>query len=195
MTRFRILQAGRLPLDTRICDPDEGRPARVSMESPARDVMTDLRRTRAVTIGPDATIDNALQRMIHAGVRLLLVTDEDDRVTGLITARDVMGEKPVRVASEERIPRDAVRVGQIMVPQGHIQVLDLGEVERSTVGDVVLTLREAGRQHALVLEPGEPPMIRGIFSVSQIGRQLGVEIEATGVLQSFAELEHLLGAS
>jgi CBS domain containing-hemolysin-like protein len=192
MTRFRPLHRTRLLPGTLICPFDSGLSARVEITDPALAVMTDLRRVPAVTIPADSAIDVAMQRMMHAGVRLLLVLGEYAAVVGLVTARDIMGEKPVRIAAANRIPRDAVKVGEIMVPEGQIEVLDLAEVGRSAVGDVVLTLREAGRQHALVMEAGDPPQIRGIFSISQIGRQLGVKIQSTAVVQSFAELEHLL---
>ncbi|SBP86701.1 CBS domain-containing protein [Thiomonas delicata] len=195
MTIYRNLHPKSLPPHARICETDLGRPARVDMDTPATAVMTDLRRVPAVTIAPDATVETAQERMIHARVRLLLVTAPGGEVLGLITARDLLGEKPIRVAVDDGVARDAVTVARVMVPRERIQVLDYGEVQHSSVGDVVMTLREAGRQHALVLEQGPVPVIRGIFSTTQIGRQLGSPIEASERPQSFAEVEHLLAAS
>lgn len=172
----------------------EEEPRRVTVDSSALDVMTDLRRVQVITVEPEERADVALQQMIHAGVRLLLVTSPTDQVVGVLTARDVMGERPVKVASEERIPRDQVRVEQIMTPQENIDALNLVDVKRARVGDIVVTLRAAGRQHALVMEQtphGE--IVSGIFSVTQIGRQLGVEISPAGHAQSFAELAKHLG--
>jgi hypothetical protein len=81
-----------------------------------------------------------------------------------------------------------------MVPQQHIEVLDYAEVLRSTVAEIVLTLRHSGRQHALVLEADGKPVVRGIFSAVRVGRQLGVELQASGQMQSFAELEQAIAA-
>ena len=106
-----------------------------------------------------------------------------------------MGEKPVRLAAEDHIARDDIKVQNIMVPLGQIDVLDFPEVERSTVGDIVLTLRKAGRQHALVREETTHGFeIRGIFSISQIARQLGVTLQSNDVVQSFAGLEQLIAS-
>lgn len=166
---------------------------RVTLDSPALEVMTDLRRVPVVTVEPEELADAALQRMIKAGVRLLLVTTPTEEVLGVLTARDVMGERPVKVALSERIPRAAVTVEQIMTPLEHIDALSLEDVKEARVGDIVVTLRAAGRQHALAMEKtsaGET--ICGIFSVTQIGRQLGVEISPAGQAQSFAELAKLL---
>lgn len=188
----RILHHKPLPVGASVIAFDHGRPGSVTPESPATDVMTDLRHTPAFTTEPDTSANQALQKMMHAGVRLLLVTNTAGQVVGLITARDLMGEKPVRAATENQIPRDAVTVAQCMVSQQHIEVLDYAEVLRSTVAEVVLTLRHSGRQHALVLESDGLPCVRGIFSIVRIGRQLGVELPSSGRLQSFAELEQLI---
>ncbi len=195
MTRFRALQRHGLQPDTRVCLFDNGLPLSLTPEDSALKSMTDLRRVPAASIKPEASIDQAMQRMIHMSVRLLLVLDDLGVLVGLITARDIMGEKPVRLAAEEHIPRDNIQVQSIMVPLGQIDVLDLPEVERSTVGDIVLTLRKASRQHALVRE--ETPRgieIRGIFSISQIARQLGVTLPSNDVVQSFAGLEQLIAS-
>ncbi len=193
MTRFRALQRHGLQPDTRICLFDNGLPLSLKPEDAALKCMTDLRRVPAASTKPESSINQAMQRMIHVGVRLLLVLDELGALVGLITARDIMGEKPVRLAAEEHIARDDIQVQSVMVPLGQIDVLDLPEVERSSVGDIVLTLRKAGRQHALVRE--ETPHgieIRGIFSISQIARQLGVTLQSNDVVQSFAGLEQLI---
>lgn len=193
MSTHRALHHRPLPTGTPIIAVDHGQSGSVTLESPATDVMTDLRHTPAFTTEPDTLANTALQKMMHAGVRLLLVVD-GGVVQGLITARDLMGEKPVRMAAERQIHRDAVTVGQCMVPQHRIEVLDYNEVLRSTVAEVVLTLRGTGRQHALVLETDGRPQVRGIFSIVRIGRQLGVDLQASEQPQSFAEIEQLLAA-
>ncbi len=192
MSTHRLLHHSPLPAGTAIVEVDHGRPGGVTADSPATDVMTDLRRTPAFTVEPDTPATQALQKMMHAGVRLLLVTDAAGKVIGLITARDLMGEKPVRAAADSHVHRDAVTVAQCMVPQQHIEVLDYGEVLRSTVAEVVLTLRHSGRQHALVLESDGHPRVRGIFSVVRIGRHLGIELPSSGAAQSFDEIERLI---
>lgn len=169
----------------------------VDLDDPAIMVMTDLRRVRVVTTHPNASIEVATQIMIHANVRMLLVVRERDMLDGVVTARDVMGEKVLAVAARERIHHDAIRVHHVMTARAEINPLSMADVERATVGDVVVALRDAGRQHALVIEAqggGHGYLARGIFSATQIGRQLGIDISPDGHAQSFAELESLLGA-
>jgi CBS domain-containing protein len=186
--------------------PQQLQASRVTLESPALDVMTDLARVSPATIRPQAPLEGANQFMISRGVRLLLVIDVHDTVLGVLTATDVLGEKALRVATERGIRRGELTVADLMMPAEQVQVIELADVEGARVGHVLETLRRAGRQHALVVDhevvaassPHERPvrraMVRGIFSVSQVARQLGLLLPQAGeVARTFAEIEAALG--
>ena len=150
--------------------PTQAQAARVSLESPALDVMTDLARATPATIRPQAPLAGANQFMIARGVRLLLVVDERENVLGVITATDLLGERPMLVATERGLRRDELSVADIMIPAERVEVIALAEVQGARVGHVVDTLRRAGRQHALVVDfdeiastrPLAPPARRAI---------------------------------
>lgn len=167
----------------------------VRAESPAPCVMTDLRQVSAATIGPEATLAQATQTMISRGVRLLLVTNRDDEVLGLITARDTSGEKPIQLVQERGGKFSDLLVADMMCPREKIELIDASDVLRATVGDIVETLKQTKRQHAVVGE--RDPVsgqvrIRGIFSATQVGRQLGAAIQTFDIGSTFAEIEGLL---
>lgn len=167
----------------------------VSLSDPAITVMTDLRQIRAVTIDADSSLYLAEQLMKHAGVRLLVVVDDSDRLAGLLTMRDIMGEKPMSIVTRENIRRQDIRIAHIMTPRSELDPFNIRNVEHATVKDVILKLRELGRQHAIVVEEreeGEGYFVRGIFSITQIGRQLGMDISTDGHAQNFAEFEQVL---
>ena len=55
------------------------------------------------------------------------------------------------------------------------------------------TLKARGRQHALVIEHTENgQMVRGLLSLSQLCKQLGVTVETTEVADTFLEIEQQL---
>jgi CBS domain-containing protein len=186
------------PLPIRSLDPGAGlrRPtqaqaARVTPDSPALQVMTDLTRESPATIRPQAPLAGANQFMITRAVRLLLVVDEREAILGVITATDLLGERPMQVASARGLRRDELSVADVMTPAAQAEVIALADVERSRVGHVLETLRRTGRQHALVVD-GEN-MVRGIFSISQIARQLGLALPSGGeVARTFSEIEAAL---
>ncbi len=167
----------------------------VRAESPALCVMTDLKQVSAATIGPQATLAQANQTMISRGVRLLLVVNHDDEVLGLITARDTQGEKPIQLIQERGGKHSDLLVADVMCPRDSIDLIDAADVLRATVGDVVNTLKTLHRQHALVGERDAitgQVRIRGIFSATQIGRQLGAAIQTFEVGTTFTEIEGFL---
>ena len=164
---------------------------RVTAESPATHVMTDLTRTAPATIRPQAPLAGANQFMITRGVRLLLVIDDHESVLGVITATDILSEKPMRVATERGLRRDELTVADVMTPAEQVEAIVFGDLAGMHVGHVLETLRRAGRQHALVVESeGGRVMVRGIFSVSQIARQLGITLPGGAeVARTFSEIE------
>jgi len=171
--------------------PTQAEAARVTPDSPALQVMTDLARVSPATIRPQAPLAGANQFMITRGVRLLLVVDERDVILGLITATDLLGERPMQVAAERGLRRDELSVADVMTPAAQIEVIALADVEASRVGHVLETLRRLGRQHALVVDRGNT--VRGIFSISQIARQLGLTLASGGsVARTFSEIEAAL---
>ena len=167
----------------------------INEDAPAVNVMTDLKYASMITIDPDDSIDTALQIMIHAGVRLLVVLALDNSLLGLITGHDIMGEKPLSLITKGNIRREEIQVKDIMTPRSELNPLNMYDVEHASVKDIIRVLHMAGRQHAFVVEEDKDDQsysLRGIFSITQIGRQIGVEITADDHVQSFAEFEQLL---
>ena len=173
-------------------------PQLVQADSPAIEVMTDLKLVPVASIDAETHIDVANQAMIARGVRSLLVVDETGAVVGLITARDVLGERPMQCVQKRGIRHGEIRVRDVMTGRDDLEVLLLADVLRAQVGQIVETLRLAGRQHAMVVDV-DPltgrQMVRGIFSASQIARQLGIALHTTEVARTFAEIEAVIHQS
>lgn len=174
--------------------PSQELSAHATLDSPAPDVMTDLSRITAVIVTPAESVDEAHRRMRQRGVRLLLVIDGSRRVVGIVTATDVLGEKPMQASQARGVPHKDVTVADIMTPQAILEVLRLDDVLHAKVGHVVATLGHSGRQHALVVDTGKDgrQSVRGIFSISQIARQLGMPIHTAEIANTFAEIEATL---
>jgi CBS domain-containing protein len=169
---------------------DAHNPTPVSADSPALEVMTDLSKIPAATISPDDSLPEANQSMLLRGVRLLLVAGNDGRMRGVITTNDLLGERPVLVAQNRGIKRNELRVSDVMTAVEHMEVLRLSDVNKSEVGHIVATLKAATRVHALVVEDRDgQQVLRGVFSASQIARQLGIQVVTHEAARTFAEIE------
>lgn len=192
---YSAIKPVALQADSGYAQPSQIVLERTRIDGPARDVMTDFTKITAVIILPGDTVDEAHHRMIQRGVRLLLVEDADRRVHGLVTANDVLGEKPVKTAVQRGVHRSEVQVRDIMTPRAALEALDIRDVETATVGHVVATLKAAGRQHTLLvdLDAKARQRVRGVFSATQIARQLGIAITTEAVARTFADIEASLG--
>ena len=189
------LPSARLQPGVAYAQPTQAVPEKVTLDDAATQVMTDLTRVTAVIILPGDTVDEAHRRMLQRGVRLLLVVDQDRKVVGLVTATDILGEKPVLAASQRGLRREEVMVRDIMTPQERLEVLNMSDVHTAKVGHIVATLRKAGRQHAVAVDSDARgrQTVRGLFSATQIARQLGVSIQTSEIARTFSEIEAMLG--
>jgi hypothetical protein len=96
----------------------------------------------------------------------------------------------VLVAQNRGIKRSELRVSDVMTAVDHMEVLRLIDVAKAEVGHIVATLKAATRVHALVVEERDgKQMLRGIFSASQIARQLGISVVTHEAARTFAEIE------
>ena len=143
--------------------PTQLQAARVALESPALEVMTDLTRASPATIRPQAPLAGANQFMITRGVRLLLVVDDHEKVLGVITATDLLGERPMQVATERGLRRDELTVADVMTEAAQVDVLALADVEararRPRARDAA-PLRAAARTRGRRRRPGARHLFR-----------------------------------
>lgn len=194
MSDYHILPAQRLAGAVRIVCPAAPKP--VTLQSPASDVMTDLRHTHAAVTDLRTSMESANEYMKQRGVRSLLVLNQDEVLTGIITATDVLGEKPLRFIQERRVKHKEILVSDIMTPLDRLEAISAGEVRRAKVGDIVASLLDTGRQHTLVVENDAEgrPAVCGIFSLTQIEKQLGASIPSIEIARTFTEIEATLTA-
>jgi len=166
--QLRTVTSSQLPIPG--ADPWHAAPG-----DPALTVMTDFRERPSVTVGESSTIDAALEHMKHAGVRSAFVIDEKRRVVvGLVTAYDIMGDKPVRHMQLEKLKRHQVLVRDIMHAIEDWRVADVRDVEHATVAQVARMFDESGLTHLPVVEPdgNGSSRLRGLLSAARVRRLL-----------------------
>ena len=167
-------------------------PGRVGLDDPAFSVMTDLREVTAATITPGEPMSRAHAHMIERHVRLLFVLDPQGCIVGVITATDLLGEKPMRFMQSHGVARTDISVADLMTPASMLEAIPLQDVAQMRVGHIVATHKAVGRQHIMVAEEGGK-RVRGLFSASQVARQLGLEAQAISeVARTFADIEAAL---
>lgn len=188
---YQVLSSVTLEKPTIYHKPMSHDKLQVSFKDPAIEVMTDLKQIAVITISPNESIDHANELMKARSVRLLIIVDMHDQVIGLITAQDILGEKPVKFLGEHGGKHSDIRVSDIMSSYKDIDVLKIRDVSRASVGDIIETLKHHHRQHALVIDyqgPGNEQSVRGIFSLTRIARLLGISIKTYDVTDNLAAI-------
>jgi signal-transduction protein with cAMP-binding, CBS, and nucleotidyltransferase domain len=170
-------------------------PSAVTADSPAVSAMTDLSRMPPATISSEVSLQEANQSMIMRGVRLLPVVS-GSRVIGLITSADILGERPFQIAQQMQTTPRELRVTDVMVPVDQVEALSIETVRKASVGQIVATLKADRRAHALVFgqDQQNKQVLVGIFSASQIARQLGLQVQTHEMARTFAEMEAVIAA-
>jgi len=138
-------------------------------------VMTDFRERTSVTIPDTAMIDEALDHMRHNGVRCAFAIDDRSRfVVGMITAYDIIGEKPMQYMQSGSIFRREVLVRDIMQKISAWRVVDIKQIERATVAAVSDMFAQKRMTHVPVMETSETgeQRLRGLLSAAKVKRLL-----------------------
>lgn len=150
----------------------------IALTDSAARILTDFTWDAPITVAADRFIDDALDDMIAAGVRALLVM-RGEVVVGLITSYDIQGERPLQFLDASGFARHSdIEVGHIMTPWDMVPTVDLPWVSSASVADVVARFQRKRSSHFMVVEYPEQggAFVRGMFSRAQIERQLGQKI-------------------
>ncbi|MFQ5936624.1 MAG: CBS domain-containing protein [Acidiferrobacterales bacterium] len=198
--KYKSLPLATISAGTVLTKPGQTKFKTISLDDNALTVMTDFEEVSPITVWHITPIDRALECMIHSGVRSLFVLDGKSEVVGLVTSYDIQGEKPIRYmqsigCTHRDCSRDEVLVRDIMDPIGKLQDLEFDRVPHATVGDIVATFKTAGRKHLVVVaNNGEKgaSIIRGIFSATQLERQLGMPLWAAPTAHTFADAQQAI---
>jgi CBS domain-containing protein len=142
---------------------------------PALSVMTDFRERASVTVLETAMIDEALEHMKHTGVRsAFTVHDPSHAVVGLITAYDIISEKPLQHMQFAGTPRREVLVRDIMQKVCDWRVADIKQIECATVATVAEMFAKTRLTHVPVIETSSvgEQRLRGLLSAAKVKRLL-----------------------
>jgi len=191
---YDVLPSSLLKAGSSYARPVQTLPESVKLSDPAINVMTDLNKVSVVSVLAKASMDHANAKMIRYGVRLLLVLDDNDQVAGLLTATDLLGEKPMHFLQNMGGTHADIMVRDIMTTQRELETLKIEDVQNSQVGHIVASLKKSHRQHAMVVSEGADgrQAVCGLFSITQIARQLGAQVQNFELARTFAEIESVI---
>jgi len=165
-------------------------------EDSALHAMVDFKYIKPETIRPDEALATALTAVANCSYHVLLVVSYEGNVLGLVSAEDLLGEKPLKVIQERHISRADIPVQLVMLPQTAILAIDIENLRHAKVGHIIRTLQAHKQHFALIVkieEGGHVQKIRGLFSLSLLSKQLGYDVTSDlAEAHSIAELQYNL---
>ncbi|MCF6324354.1 MAG: CBS domain-containing protein [Gammaproteobacteria bacterium] len=192
-SRYSALPYKIFAPSTTLRRPVQQKEIQVTPDDSARLVMTDFEQTVPITELPTLPLPEANDRMITYGVRLLFVTKNDDTILGLITASDILGERPIKYIQKYGGSFNEITVNDVMTRRSEIEAISFNDLCNASVGQIIETMKMFNRQHALVIEEiDDNAFVRGLLSTTRIGQQLGINIEPSNRARTFQELESAL---
>ncbi|WP_269517936.1 CBS domain-containing protein [Alteromonas sp. BMJM2] len=166
--------------------------SKVTLTSSAMSVFTDFKQYMPLVIDENALATRVENIMRQSHVRMMLVVNASNAFSGIITSQDVHEQHIVRQVAELQIPRDSLVVRDFMQDKTSLMSFDYTELAKSSVGDVIETLKDYGQHHCLVLDRGTHE-VRGVISVSDIARKLKAPLDVQDK-PTFSQLIRALAA-
>jgi CBS domain containing-hemolysin-like protein len=163
------------PVDSvaHMVQPDEFH--ELDINSPATDFFTDFKNHRPLTIEGSTLAADVEMLMRKTHVRMNLVVDTGNEFIGTISTDDLSETNfMIRIANGERL--DEITVSDMMRPKRTLLALDIEQLQRSSISDIIESLQRSGQQHCLVVDRSHDH-IRGLISASDIARRLHVPIK------------------
>lgn len=157
--------------------PGDHLPELVHLHDDAKTVFIDFSKMPPATITPQTPIDLAIHEMKLHHQHMLLVED-NGQVVGVISFEDLISERPLRIMQEKAISRQEITVELLMQPRDQILAIDILSLRHAKVGHIINTIKENAAHYILVIkkQKNNKQLIRGLFSASQIGRQLHLDL-------------------
>lgn len=195
LEKFQNLRFTTIAENTQCVTPDRGH-KQITLEDPALAVMTDHRIEKVHTCPLDRSLDRARKQMAEDHTSMLLITNDNDEVQGIITASDIAGEKAINYMREKGKTRDELKVKHLMTHREHLPALQMKDVLEARVGDVLHTLNDTGCGYVLVMSENKgTSQIRGLFSAQDIARELKIFFEPSPGARTFAEFTKALSTN
>jgi len=159
----------------------------LTLDSPAKEVLTDFRLRTPLMIEQSTPINDAIEMMNRSHVKQKLVIDAAESFCGVITLADLMSVKVARASEATGLTRKDLTVANVMTGRSSLHAIDIKALRSAKIGDILTTLKSFGDQHVLVIDL-ETDSVRGIISVTDIARALHDPVNINARANSFAEI-------
>jgi len=171
-------------------------PSVVHLNNPAYDILLDFHQTTPLSIAQNECMFHARQMMEASDLHIILVTDDENNLMGLLSLEDVLSKKTVKMIEKARVKRKSVLVKTVMTPLNKVPAISYQLLQYAKVGNIIKTLQVYKSNYAIVVasdSESAKEVVCGLFLASKISKQLGENIRFTqDAAHTLLELQEML---
>ena len=139
--------------------------------------MVDFAKESPTAVGQDYPATQALELLRRSSDQLLLVFDGKQHFLGLVSSDQLNSQEIIKKISSGH-NREDLTVMDFLQGRNTVKALNVQDVAKVTIGDVMFALMENGLKHCLVVDESTQ-RIRAVISAKAIATKLGLTLNQT----------------
>lgn len=152
----------------------------LSLATSAMQFFTDYRVREALVIDDDTKAIDAHKAMLAMHEHLRLVVDKAEHFAGVISSQELTEQNIIRNAVEAKVPRGDLEVKDLMTPKKDLFALDIREVEKAKISEVVEMLKDNHQKYCLVVDETTHHIV-GVVSAYELSLKLNVDLDIADI--------------
>lgn len=158
----------------------------IDLTSPATQVVTSFTDTSPMRASFDTTIEQASKQLTTQRSDFILVTDEQQKLIGIVASADLQSSKIMILAQRLGLPRSEISLRYLMTPLSNLMGVSMKSLSYSCIGDALLTMEHHGAMFLLVTAANNE--ISGLISARDIARKLQIPVHISPIAHTFSEV-------
>jgi len=158
----------------------------IDLTSPATQVVTSFTDTSPMRASFDTTIEQASKQLTTQRSDFILVTDEQQKLVGIVASADLQSSKIMILAQRLGLPRSEISLRYLMTPLSNLMGVSMKSLSYSCIGDALQTMEHHGAMFILVTAANNE--ISGLISARDIARKLQIPVHISPIAHTFSEV-------
>ncbi|WP_165722792.1 MULTISPECIES: CBS domain-containing protein [unclassified Pseudoalteromonas] len=158
----------------------------IDLSSPALKMVNNFTQKTPIRAEHTTTITDALKQVSSQQSDFVLVTDENQKLIGLVSSADLQSSKITIIAERLNTPRSEVSLRDIMTPISRLTGVSMQSLSYACIGDALQTMEHQGTMFLLVTTASSE--ICGLISARQIAKTLHIPLHISPIAHSFSEV-------
>ena len=158
----------------------------IDLSSPALKMVNNFTQKTPIRAAHGTTITEALKQVSAQQSDFVLVTDEHQKLIGLVSSADLQSSKITIIAERLNMQRSEVSLRDIMTPVSRLTGVSMQSLSYACIGDALQTMEHQGTMFLLVTTASNE--ICGLISARQIAKTLHIPVHISPIAHSFSEV-------